>query len=157
MAFITDGTNILSFAEYSDVMARDQRVFDANEGLDEDDVEDLLIRSTERIMTILGDSTWWATYGPTDEKPDINLIIGRINDFNDLGVYYCLYEYLYPLIADFGTEDNSEVAKIDYYKALFDDRAKEIIGAGDFYDFSETGSISTADENPGNVEERRYR
>jgi len=50
MAFITSGTTVLSFATYDDVVDRDQRVFEANEGLTVDVVEDLLIRSTDAFF-----------------------------------------------------------------------------------------------------------
>jgi len=157
MAFITNGSDTLSFAEYSDVLARDARVFEANEGLDETVVEDQLIRSTERIMTMLKDSDWWVSNGPTGEDPDINLIISRVNDFTDLCVYHTMYDYLLPLIADFGTEDNAEVMKIDYYEAKFNKLSKEIIEAGDFYDFDSSGVITDANKALSLIEERRYR
>jgi len=62
MAFITSGTTVLSFATYDDVVDRDQRVFEANEGLTVDVVEDLLIRSTERILSQLRSTNWWRAY-----------------------------------------------------------------------------------------------
>lgn len=157
MAFITNGSDTLSFAEYSDVQERDARVFEANEGLTEIVVEDLLIRSTERIMTLLKSSDWWVSNGPTGEDPDINLIISRQNDFTDLCVYYSLYEYILPLIADFGTEDNAEVNKIDFYKDKFNSLSVELIESGDFYDFDSSGSITDDNKAPSVVERRLVR
>ena len=53
MPFISDGQNIVSFAEYQDVLDMDQRVFEANEGLTDDVVDALLVRSTQRILTLI--------------------------------------------------------------------------------------------------------
>ena len=39
MAFIRNNGNVISFAEYQDVLDADQRLFDANEGLTDDVVE----------------------------------------------------------------------------------------------------------------------
>jgi len=156
MAFIISSGNVLSFAEFYNVEERDKRVFQANEGLEEDDVEDLLIRSTERIETLIQDSSWWADTGVSSAF-DINLIIGRQNDFTDLCVYHTLYEYLYPLIADFGDEDNAEVNKIAYYKEKFDTLASELIKAGDWYDFDDDGVITDSEVSPADPLERRYR
>ena len=52
MAFIISNNTVISFADFYDVRDRDQRLFDANEGLTEDVVEGLLIRSTERIIVL---------------------------------------------------------------------------------------------------------
>ena len=57
MPFIIENSNIISFAEYDDVYKRDQRLFDSNEGLSDDAVEDALIRATERILTKLRSSS----------------------------------------------------------------------------------------------------
>ena len=62
MAFIKSGATVLSFAEYQDIVDRDQRLFEANEGLTIDIVEDQLIRSTERILTEFRASDWWKDY-----------------------------------------------------------------------------------------------
>jgi len=51
VAFITDaGGNVISFAEYTDVTSTDQRVFEKNEGLTQDIVEDMLERSTTELF-----------------------------------------------------------------------------------------------------------
>ena len=62
MAFINDGTTVISFAEYQDVVDRDSRLFETNESLSEDVVEPLLVRATERILTKLRSSAWWQNY-----------------------------------------------------------------------------------------------
>ena len=51
MAFIVENGVTISFAEFQDVKEKDQRLFEANEGLTDDSVETLLIRATERILT----------------------------------------------------------------------------------------------------------
>ena len=50
MAFITQGTTFFSFADYDDVLAKDSRLFSANEGLTQDVVEDSLIRSDRKSV-----------------------------------------------------------------------------------------------------------
>lgn len=145
------------YATPEDVQNIDQRVFEANEGLTEETVEGLLIRSTERINTLITDSDWWATYGSGYVFNPIN-ILNRQNDFSDACVFYCLYEYLLPTIADFGTEDNAEVNKIEFYKAKFLKLMEEILNGGDWYDFDGDGIIAPVEEVPGTATlERRYR
>ena len=62
MAFISNGTTKISFAEYQDVVDMDQRLFEANEGLTDDVVESALIRSTDRILTLVRATDWWRSY-----------------------------------------------------------------------------------------------
>jgi len=53
MAFITNNSGtVTSFAEYQDVLDMDQRLFENNEGLTDDIVEDLLTKSTQRIFML---------------------------------------------------------------------------------------------------------
>ncbi len=124
MAFISANDIVISFAEYEDVQNRDQRLFEANEGLSEVPVEDLLIRETGRILTKIKDSTWWKKSTGTDATtvPDVdpNLIIGRQTDFTDLCVYGALYEYILPKVAKFGDEEDATFHKIDYYQTKFE-------------------------------------
>ena len=49
MPFLISGSTTLAFAQYQDVIDADQRLFEANEGLTEDVVEQFTIRATERI------------------------------------------------------------------------------------------------------------
>lgn len=169
MAFMTNGSTVISFADYYDVQDRDQRLFDANEGLTEDVVEDLLIRSTERILTLLRATDWWANYyisrnGSTtyQSRADIpaldpNKIQARQNDFTDLCVYYGLFEYVLPKIADFSQENNAERQKIGYYQQKFNSLFGELISAGDWYNFDGTGVIDSNEKSPGIVNLRRVR
>jgi hypothetical protein len=169
MAFIKNGSNVISFAEYDDVIEKDQRLFDSNEGLTSDVIEDLLIRSTERILTQLRASVWWqhyytkrdssTTYATTADIPalNINKIVDRENDFTDLCVYYALYDYVLPKIADFGTEENAERAKITYYQGKYDRLFGELITAGDWYDFDGSGAVASSEKDPGVYNLKRVR
>ena len=62
MAFVEEAGEITSFAEFQDVVNKDQRLFEANEGLSDDIIETQLIRATERILTRLRSSSWWRSY-----------------------------------------------------------------------------------------------
>ena len=92
MAFITESGTVTSFAEFQDVVNKDQRLFDSNEGLSDDLVEQQLVRATERILTKLRSSAWWKSYyvvrtttaiTTTADIPalDVNRIIARATDF----------------------------------------------------------------------------
>ena len=168
MTFIISGNTFRSFAVYQDVVDRDQRLFEANEGLDEQSVEDILIRSSQRILDRIRASDWWRTYQFTRntnlkhdvrQVPEVNalLIKSRQSDFTDLCVYLALEEYILPKIADFGNEANAERQKILYYKekasALFD----ELITAGDWYDFNADGIIEVAEKQPARLNLVRIR
>ena len=169
MAFLTNGSTTISFAEYQDVLDQDQRLFEANEGLTEEVVEDRLIRSTERILSQLRNTDWWqdiyvtkttgVTLNTRADIPalDIERIEDRLNDFTDLCVYYALYNYLLPKIADFSNEDNAERAKIGFYQQRYNDLFGELINNGDWYNFDGTGGITSADKMPGVNNLRRVR
>ena len=72
MAFLTDGSgNVISFAEYTDIVQKDQRIFESNNlkipeesGFVsvQDYVENMLERSTRRILLKIKTSAWWSTY-----------------------------------------------------------------------------------------------
>ena len=63
MAFITISGSVVSFAEYSDVTATDQRIFESNEGIaDETMVEDLTEKATNRILQLIRNTSWWKGY-----------------------------------------------------------------------------------------------
>lgn len=169
MAFINDGTTVISFAEYQDVVDRDSRLFDTNESLSEDVVEPLLIRATERILTKLRSSDWWisyyvkrsanTTYSTVADVPALDplKIQDRENDFTDLCVYTALGEFILPKVADFGTEDNAERQKMGYYTAKADNLFGELISAGDWYNFDGTGAITSAEKSPGIYNLKRVR
>jgi len=169
MAFIISGGSVLSFAEYQDVVDRDQRLFDANEGLTDDVVEPLLVRATERILTKLRASEWWMSYYvnrnssttllTTADIPalDAGKIIDRKNDFTDLCVFTALGEYVLPLIADFGNDDSAERKKMGYYVQRADALFGELITAGDWYDFDDDGTIQSREKQPGQYNLKRVR
>lgn len=168
MAFITSGTTVLSFAEYQDVEDRDQRLFEANEGLTMDVVEDLLIRSTERILSQIRSTAWWKEYyltklgGSITSLADIpaptgSKILDRKNDFTDLCVFHALYYYIMPKIADFSDENNAERQKIGHYQQKYNELLNEVISAGDWYDFDGDDTIESSEKEPGFVNLRRVR
>ena len=169
MAFINDGTTVISFAEFQDVVDRDSRLLETNESLSEDVVEPLLIRATERILTKLRSSAWWQnyyvkrdtslSYQTTADIPalDPERIIARENDFTDLCVYQALAEFILPKVADFGTEDNAERQKMGYYATKADKLFGELIEAGDWYDFDNTGTITSSEKDPGVYNLKRVR
>jgi hypothetical protein len=169
MAFIISNNTVISFADFYDVRDRDQRLFDANEGLTEDVVDGLLIRSTERIIVLLSATQWWIDYYVTrspgetfrtraDVPPvDPDKIQARQNDFTDLCVYYALYNYVLPKIADFSEENNAERQKMGYYNQKFDSLFAELIRQGDWYDFDDSDVIDSDDKSPGVWNLRRVR
>lgn len=165
MAFITVGGSVTSYAEYTDVLQKDQRLLEENSirvpeesGFVDvtDFVEDMLVKSTDRINTKIKASTWWQGYlnytGTTVSNPallpdfDPNRIKSRKQDFTDACVYYCLKEYLLPLIADFSTEESAEVQKIKYYEAKFNDIFNEILALADFYDADDDGTVEDSEK-----------
>jgi hypothetical protein len=166
MAFIISGGNVIAFAEYSDVTDADQRVFEANEGIsDETMVEDLTIKATARILQLVRSTSWWRGYYlvegtpaqieatqtrsyPDVPLPNANYILGRQADWTDLCVYFTLYEYLYPKIADFSAQENSEVQKIGVYRTKFDKLFRELIEDGTWYDFDGSGTITSTEKLP---------
>lgn len=169
MAFIYENNTVISFAEYDDVYNRDQRLFDSNEGLPDDRVEELLIRATERILTKLRNSAWWRsyyvrrdnsiTYNSVADVPAVDpmKIIGRTNDFVDLCVYTALAEFILPMIADFGEEDNSERNKMGYYSNRADELFGELVTMGDWYDFDGDDIVQSDEKQPGQYNLKRVR
>lgn len=157
MAFIATDTTLYSFATYSDVVAQDKRVFDTNEGLTETVVEDALVRSTQRILNQIRGTDWWKTYypsqsgssyGPVVPAVDGVKIIDRKDDFTDLCVYHALNEYLLPYVADFGDTESSEVQKIAFYNEKYRELFREIVDAGDWYDFDGSETIENSEKSP---------
>jgi len=173
--WIVSGGNVLAFAEYQDVTAADQRVFEANEGIaDEAMVEGLTEKATSRILQLIKNTEWWRRYylleatqaqrnaTQTRTTPDVpvpnpNLIQQRQQDFTDLCVYFTLYEYLLPKIADFSNEDNAEVQKIGVYRTKFDQLFRELIDDGCWYDFDADGTITPTEKLPTRVNIFRVR
>jgi hypothetical protein len=157
---VTRSGEVISFASYSDVLETDSRVFEANElGTDtekEQMIEDMLIRSTERLVQKLKSTAWWRVYNnlavngslgvgvsiPTPDKTKLQ----RREDWNELCVYHTLKEYLYPKIADFGVENSAEVQKISFYESKFNALWEELISAGDFYDTDNDGTVENSEK-----------
>lgn len=169
MAFITENDNVISFAEYIDVTARDQRLFDSNEGLTDDIVEDALIRSTERILDRIRSTDWWRDYYSRRDPSitiktsadypavDASKIKGRANDFTDLCVYWALSDYILPQVANFGDEADDDRNKMAYYKSKTDELFMEIIRAGDWYDFDDDDVVDSDEKQPGKINLKRIR
>ena len=168
MAFITESGTVTSFAEFQDVVNKDQRLFDSNEGLSDDVVELQLTRATERILTKLRASGWWRSYytqrsttalNTAADIPalNVNRIKTRFNDFTDLCVYTALAEFILPSIADFGKEDNAERQKMGYYSQKAESLFGELIAAGDWYDFDGDTTIESDEMSPGYYNLKRVR
>lgn len=169
MSFITENNTVISFAEYADVLKRDQRLFDSNEGLTDDVVEDALIRATERILSSVRSSQWWRSYwlnrsNSTDIQSvadipalDPNRIQARQSDFTDLCVYWALSEYILPQVANFGDEEDDDRNKMGWYANKTDSLFGELVTAGDWYDFDNDGNIDSDEKQPGSFNLRRYR
>lgn len=169
MAFLVENDTVVSFAEFQDVVSRDQRLFEANEGLISDQIELQLIRATERILSRIRNTDWWRTYYVRRDNTtvyntvadipavDADRIIARQNDFTDLCVYVALSEYILPSIANFSDEDNAERQKMGYYTQRSDQLFGELITAGDWYDFDDDGTITSEERSPGSYNLRRVR
>ena len=158
MSFIKKGSTVISFADEQDVMDRDQRIFDQNEGLTSDVIEGALIRATERILTKIKATDWYKQhFASTVPAVNPSLVLDRKNDFTDLCVYQALAEYILPSVADFDNVDNSERSKMAYYTQKADALFVELIQAGDWYDFNADGNVTQSEANPGSVERKRIR
>lgn len=168
MAFIATTTTFTSFAEYQDVLDRDQRLFEANEGLTETIVEDALIRASDRILSRIRATDWWKDYQfsrnaalKNDPRlvPVVNplLIKSRVVDFTDLCVFYALEDFILPKLADFANPESAEVQKIAYYKEKSEDLFKELIESGDWYDFDGDGTVETTEKAPARLNLVRIR
>jgi hypothetical protein len=169
MAFIVDNSNVISFAEFDDLLERDSRVIETNESLTDDVVEDALIRATERVLTKMRLTQWWmdyymrldngSTYRTRADIPalDANKIKARQNDFTDLAVYTALSEYLLPKVADFGNEEDAERNKMGYYQNKAESLFQELVTVGDWYDFDDDDTISSLEKEPGKINLKRVR
>ena len=168
MAFIATSTTFTSFAEYQDVLDRDSRLLEANEGLDEITIEDMLIRASEKILSRIRATDWWKDYQfsrrpslKNDPRlvPEVNAlnIIARKGDFTDLCVYHAFEEFILPRVADFSSQESAEYQKILFYKEKASDLFKELIEAGDWYDFDGNGEIVTTEKAPSRVNLVRVR
>lgn len=167
MAFIKVGGQVVSFCEYSDVTNRDTRLFEANEILADsglvDDDDGWGERATQKILYEIKDTSWWQSFfialdqGQTNIStlglidvpvPNPTKFIGRVQDWIDLAVYKVLYEYMLPYVADFSNEDNSEVKKIGVYREKYQSLFRQLIDAGDWYDWDGSGIIVNTEKMP---------
>jgi hypothetical protein len=158
MAFIKSGSTIISFAEYQDVFDTDPTLFDENEGLTDDVIENALIRSTERILSQLKNTVWYRTLALQNGASVLSIpavnpskIISRANDFTDLCVYYSLYQYILPKVADFGQAngtDSNEKAKIGFYQEKFTSLFDELMLNSDWYDYDGNGTVGAKEYKP---------
>ena len=181
MSFVADGAgNIISFAEFTDVVQKDQRLLEANElrvpaesGFNDvtEFVEDMLEKSTQRILLKIKASTWWQAYNnfvgnhvaDLSSLPNVNpsLIdpsnkLGRQQQFTDMCVYYTLKEYLLPLVAQFENE-GADVVKLEYYNGKFNDLFNELLSMADWYDFDASGTVDADEKVYSYVQTRRTR
>jgi hypothetical protein len=168
MSFIYEDSTVISFADFQDVYDKDQRLFDANEGLTDDIIEAQLVRATERLLSKFRSSDWWrsyyinrsgSSYSTVADIPALNpdLIKDRQNDFRDLCIYIAFSDYILPIVADFGNEDNAERKKMGYYTQKADELFGELITAGDWYDFDDDDTIQSDEKQPGQYNLKRVR
>jgi hypothetical protein len=169
MAFVIENNQVVSFAEFQDVVDKDQRIFSANEGLSDDTVDAALVRATERILTRMRNTGWWRGYYVSRDNSinyqsvadipaiDANKISGREQDFTDLCVYVGLSEYILPGIADFADADSSERQKMAYYTQKSSELFDELVTAGDWYDFDGDGIVESTERQPGQINLKRVR
>lgn len=163
--WIVSGGNVISFAEYGDFVATDKRVFEANEGLTDSVIETAAEKATNRILAKIRQTAWWqsifmklATQNQISQTqtlstpyvplPSANNIQGRQADFTDLCVYLTLYDYVYPMIADFNNVDSAEVQKINVFRTKYNELFQELIDDGSWYDFSGDGTITDLERMP---------
>lgn len=166
MAFIVESGAVTSFAEYADVVSKDQVLFDNNEGLTDDFVEDAMVRATTRILQQIKNTEWWQNLY-TKEVGSVNRldipnpegvkIIDRTQDFTDLCVYKGLADYILPSVADFGDENSAERQKMGYYKNRETELFMELIQSGDWYDFDGDDTIQTDEKRRGYIALKRVR
>lgn len=169
MAFVIESGTVTSFAEFQDVVDKDTRIFEANEGLSDDVIDKALIRTTERILAKLRTSAWWRGYylqrntsttiTTVADIPALDpmKIDARQTDFTDMCVYYALSDIILPGVADFSNEDSAERQKMGYYKQRADELYGELITAGDWYDFDNDGTVESGEKQPGYYNLKRVR
>jgi len=168
MAFNYNNTTFVSFAVTSELQVRDQRLFEANEGLTSQVVDPMLAQASQRILTKIRNTSWWKEYQFSRNSnlgndlrllPNVNPdnIKSREQEFKDLNIYFAMAEYVLPKVADFGNETSAEVIKIKFYKDQFNALFDEIIESGDWYDFDADGTVETAEKQPSMVKLVRIR
>jgi hypothetical protein len=168
MAFNIVGGSFVSFAIYSELVQRDQRLFEANENLTSTVINELLALASQRILTQIRNTDWWQDYCFSRNAslnydmrllPNVNplYIKAREQEFKDLNIYFAMQEYVLPRVADFGNPESAEVQKMKHYKDSYHFLFKEVIEAGDWYDFDADGTIETNEKAPSRVNLVRIR
>lgn len=169
MAFVIENDQVVSFAEFQDVLEVDQRIFTANEGLSDDFVNSALERATQRILIKIRATGWWKSYYINRDAsipyqsiadipgPDPEKIVDRQQDFTDMCVFIALADQILPSVADFGDPDSTERQKMSYYTQRYNQLFTELVQAGDWYDFDGDGSVSSNEKQPGAINLKRIR
>ena len=169
MAFVSESGTVISFAEFQDVVDKDTRIFEANEGLSDDVIDKALIRSTDKILARLRNTDWWRSYylkrntsttiNSVADIPalEVNKIDARQPDFTDLCVYTALSEIVLPGVADFSNPDSAERQKMAYYEQRAGELFRELVTAGDWYDFDNDGTVESSEREPGKINLKRVR
>jgi hypothetical protein len=169
MAFVSESGTVISFAEFQDVVDKDTRIFEANEGLSDDVIDKALIRSTDKILARLRNTDWWRSYylkrntstviNSVADIPalEVNKIDARQPDFTDLCVYTALSEIVLPGVADFSNPDSAERQKMAYYEQRASELFRELVTAGDWYDFDNDGTVESLEKQPGQINLKRVR
>ena len=169
MAFVSESGTVISFAEFQDVVDKDTRIFEANEGLSDDVIDKALIRSTDKILARLRNTDWWRNYyikrndsttiNSVADIPalNVNKIDARQPDFTDLCVYTALSEIVLPGVADFSNPDSAERQKMAYYEQRAGELFRELVTAGDWYDFDNDGTVESSEREPGKINLKRVR
>lgn len=166
MAFNIVSGNFVSFAVYSEVTARDQRFFEANEGITELQVNDFLAQASKRILSKVKSSDWWKDYQFSRDAtlqrdlrllPDVNplRILGREQDWKDLNIYFVFCEYLLPRVTDWSND--ADVVKINFYKDQFTALFNELIEDGRWYDYDADGVVEQLEREPSRINLVRVR
>jgi hypothetical protein len=168
MAFNYNNSTFVSFAVTSELQIRDQRLFEANEGLTTEIVNNALALASQRCLTKIRNTDWWKEYQFTRNSnlnndlrllPSVNPdnIKSREQEFKDLNIYFAMAEYLLPKVADFGNETSAEMVKIKFYKDSFNNLFDEIIQSGDWYDFDADGNVENDERQPSKLKLVRIR
>lgn len=168
MAFNYIDETFVSFAVYADVVQRDARLFESNEGLTESVVNTAMSASAQKILSKIRASGWWRDYTLSRDSSlnndvrnvpavDPDRIDGSEQQFKDLNIYLAMAEYLLPKVADFGNETSAEVVKIAFYRDAFAEQFKELIEDGSWYDFDGDQAIELEERAPSKLNLIRIR
>lgn len=159
MAFMKSNGVVTSFASYQDVVDKDQRLFEQNEGLDDTIIISFVKRATERLLTKIQATAWWVDQfsSPFPPMPDASKVIARSADFTEVCVCLALADYILPKVADFGNEESSERQKMMYYSQRAETMFNELMAHGDWYDFDGSGAMTASEKKTGYINLKRVR